>query len=196
MEITGSEMDRLISERGVHDPAVVEAMVAQFGAPVYRLALSFMRDAADAEDAAQETLIRAAAGLGRYQPGTNFKAWLLTITANTCRMNLRKRAARRALQTAWQALSGRDPGSAGIETQAVENETRSELWALVDGLDEKHRLVVVLRLAHGLSIAEISQVLQVNEKTVYSRLYTALERLRAQVRVRPEFDHLWNEVQP
>jgi DNA-directed RNA polymerase specialized sigma24 family protein len=56
--------------------------------------------------------------------------------------------------------------------------------------------VVVLRLVHDLPVSEISQVLGINEKTIYSRLYDGLARLRGQMRMRPEFSHFWDEVQP
>jgi RNA polymerase sigma-70 factor (ECF subfamily) len=171
-------------------------MLVEYGAPVYRLALSILRDPADAQDAAQDTFMQAGAALHRYQVGTNFKAWLLKIAVNNCRMTLRKRAAQRALQQAWESLTKLASRQPGTEAQVLQDETRDELWDLVEGLDGKHRLVVVLRLAHDMTVSEISQVLGVNEKTVYTRLYDAFARLRAQIRMRPEFAHLWDEVQP
>ena len=189
-------MDRLIGDRGVNDPAVMEAMVVEYSAPVYRLSLSILCDPADAQDCAQNTFMQAAAGLHRYQVGTNFKAWLLKIAVNNCRMTLRKRAARRVLQQAWESLTNLAPRQPGTEAQVVQNETRAELWDIVDCLDEKHRLVVVLRLAHDMTVSEISQVLGVNEKTVYTRLYDAFAFLRVQIRILPKFAHLWDEVQP
>lgn len=189
-------MDRLIGDHGVKNPAVLEAMLDEYGAPVYRLALSILRDPVDSQDAAQDTFVQAAAALHRYQLGTNFKAWLLKIAVNNCRMTLRKRAVRRTLQHAWESLISLSPRHPGIEAQVVQSETRTELWSLVDGLDEKHRLVVVLRLAHDMSVSEISQLLGVNEKTVYTRLYDAFARLRTQIRMRPELAYLEDEVQP
>jgi len=196
MDMIRGDMDRLIGDHGVNDPAVLEAMVVEYGAPVYRLALSILRDPADAQDAAQDTFMQAAAALRRYQVGTNFKAWLLKIAVNNCRMTLRKRAARRALQQAWETLTSLTPRQPGTEAQVVLDETRDELWSIVDGLDEKHRLVVLLRVAHDMTVSEISQVLGLNEKTVYTRLYDAFARLRVQIRIRPEFAHLWEVVQP
>ncbi len=196
MDILRTDIDRMIGDHGVNDPAVVEAMIAEFSTPIYRLALSILRDPADAQDAAQDTFMQASAALPRYQVGTNFRAWLFTIAVNNCRMILRKRAARRAFQQAWQALTSLASRQGSTEALVVQDETRAELWNIVDSLDEKHRLVVVLRLAHDLTIREISQVLGVNEKTVYTRLYDALARLRAQIRTRPEFAHLRDEVQP
>lgn len=188
-------MDRLIGDRGVNDTAVMEAMVDEYRAPVYRLALSILRDPADAQDVAQDTFIQAAAGLHRYQVGTNFKAWLLKIAINNCHMIWRKRVARWALQQAWESLKNLGSNKLSTEAQVVQDETRDELWTLVDNLNEKHRLVVVLRLAHEMTVSEISQVLGVNEKTVYTRLYDAFAQLRAQIKIKPEFAHLRDEVQ-
>jgi DNA-directed RNA polymerase specialized sigma24 family protein len=56
--------------------------------------------------------------------------------------------------------------------------------------------VIILRVAHNLPVSEISQVLGVNEKTVYTRLYAALARLRVQLRMRPEYGRDWDKVQP
>jgi RNA polymerase sigma-70 factor (ECF subfamily) len=196
MDVLRGNMDRLIGDRGVKDPAVVEAMMVEYSAPLYRLALSILRDPEDAQDAVQDTFIQAAAGMHRYQVGTNFKAWLFKIAVNTCLQDLRKRRARGVLQQAWQALARQSSPQSVTEAHVEQAETRVELWNLVEGLDEKHRLVIVLRLAHDLTVGEISQVLGVNEKTVYTRLYSAFARLRTQIRLRPEFAHLWDEVQP
>ena len=189
-------MDRLIGDHGVNDTAVMEAMVDEYRAPVYRLALSILRDPADAQDVAQDTFIQAAAGLHRYQVGTNFKAWLLKIAINNCHMIWRKRAARNALQQTWESLIHLGSNLISAEAQVVQDETRVELWTLVDNLKEKHRLVIILRLAHDMTVNEISQVLGVKEKTVYTRLYDAFARLRIQIRQRPEFADLWDKVQP
>jgi RNA polymerase sigma factor (sigma-70 family) len=196
MDMIRGDMDRLIGDHGVNDPAVTEAIVSEYGASIYRLALSILRDPGDSQDATQDTLIQATAALHRYQLGTNFKAWLLKIAVNNCRMMLRKRAARRALQQALDSITRLAPRQPTTETHVVQGETRYELWNIVDDLDDKHRLVVVLRLAHDMTVAEISQVLGVNEKTVYSRLYEAFSRLRVQLQIRPEFAYLWDEVHP
>jgi len=189
-------IDRLIGDHGVNDPAVMEAIMVEYGAPIHRLALSILRDPADAQDATQDTFVQASLALYRYQVGTNFKAWLQKIAINNCRMILRKRAARLALHQAWEAFTNLVSRQPSIETQVVQHETRDELWDIVDELDEKHRLVVVLRLAHDMTVKEISQALRMNEKTVYTRLYDAFARMRSQIRTRPEFAHLWNEVKP
>jgi RNA polymerase sigma factor (sigma-70 family) len=63
----------------------------------------------------------------------------------------------------------------------------------VDELGSKHRLVVILRLGQDLSIQEISQVLGISEKTVYSRLYDAYKQLRQKIKFSTEHASYWNE---
>jgi RNA polymerase sigma factor (sigma-70 family) len=134
MDTIRCEIDRLISDRGVNDPAVMEAMVVEYGAPIYRLAFSILRDPADAQDATQEAFMQASAALHRYQVGTNFKAWLLKIAVNNCRMTLRKRATHRALHQAWESFTNLVSRQPGIEAQVMQDETRDELWDIVDKL--------------------------------------------------------------
>lgn len=186
-------MDNLLLSRAAGDPAIVEAMVRDYRAPVYRLALSILHDTNDAEDAVQDIFVRAALALSRYQVGTNFKAWLYTIAVNTCRDYLRKRAARATLNQAWNAIQSFAARPPDPEASAIQNESRARLWQLVDQLSEKHRLAVILRLVHDLSIQEISQILEINEKTAYSRLYDAFKKLRQRIKNSPEYEILWNE---
>jgi RNA polymerase sigma-70 factor (ECF subfamily) len=64
------------------------------------------------------------------------------------------------------------------EDAAIQNEKEAALWQSLNRLDERHRIVVILRYFHELSIAEISDILAVNEGTIHSRLHTAREKLR------------------
>ena len=64
------------------------------------------------------------------------------------------------------------------EESAIRNEQEAAIWNSLNALDERHRIVVVLRYFHELSIAEISQILSVNEGTIHSRLHSAREKLR------------------
>jgi RNA polymerase sigma-70 factor (ECF subfamily) len=60
----------------------------------------------------------------------------------------------------------------------IHTEEEAAIWDELNKLDERHRMVVVLRYFHDLSIAEISDMLEIHEGTVHSRLHTARERLR------------------
>jgi RNA polymerase sigma-70 factor, ECF subfamily len=195
MDLTRGDVDNLLTSRAADDPIIIETMVRDYRAPIYRLALSILRDANDAEDAVQDTFVRASLALNRYQVGTNFKSWLYTIGVNTCRDYLRKRSSRATLHQVWQAIQSFAAHPPGPEESAIHNESRAQLWDLVDQLNEKHRLVVILRLVNDLSIQEISQILDVNEKTVYSRLYDAFKNLRRRMKASPEFEVYLNEFQ-
>jgi RNA polymerase sigma factor (sigma-70 family) len=193
MAITRDDVEDLLRSRPADDAQVFKAMVAAYRTPLYRLALSVLNDADEAEDAVQDTFVRAARALDRYQVGTNFKAWIYTIAVNTCRDYLRKRAARAMVSQVWGAIQSLAPRAPDPEAAAIQNESRARLWDLVNQLGEKHRLVVILRLGQDLSIREISQILEINEKTVYSRLYEAFRQLRQKIKFSAEHANYWNE---
>jgi RNA polymerase sigma-70 factor (ECF subfamily) len=173
-----SEIDRLLRCHHTDDPAIVETMIEHCYAIVFGVAISILRDPDDAKDATQDTFLTVMTKLEQYEVGTNFRAWLYTIAVNTCRGYLRKRKAQanlKRLLMPLQAIAGRPPGP---EASALRTETRYHLWAAVNELDERHRITVILRMGHGLSVREIAQVLGIREKTVYSRLYDAFRKLR------------------
>ncbi len=170
------DIDSLIRQGPGSEAQVIDAMVATYRAGLGRLAAAYLGDADEAEDAVQQVFIAAAGKLASYQPGTNFKAWLYTIAANTCRGMLRKRQRRRALLNLLRWLGPEI--DAGPEEAAQERDSRRWLWSAVGRLDEKHRMAVILRYQQGLSIQEMAQALGVPEKTAYNRLYDAFQKLR------------------
>ena len=143
--MSSCSIDDLLRCHPGDDPAVIEAIVTEYRAPVYRLACALLDDPAEADDATQETFIAAALHIERYQPGTNFRAWLLTITANACKGRLRKRKVRQGLQNTLIALHLLRSRPASPEQSAIQNEASRLLWQAVDALDEKHRLPLILR---------------------------------------------------
>jgi RNA polymerase sigma-70 factor (ECF subfamily) len=165
-------------EQLVSDPLVSEALVEQYYAFVFRLALSILDDADEAEDAAQETFIAAVSNLDRYRGESSLKTWLYSITLNTCRGHLRKRKARNAMRRTWYALQSLMSNPPTPEESAERSETDTLLWQAVDDLDDKQRLTVILRYAHNLSAPEIAEILDISEGTVHSRLHYARRKLR------------------
>lgn len=188
-----SRIDELLERFPPSNPLVIEAVVQDYRAPVYRLALSILDHPDEAEDATQETFIQVAAHLDRYQVGSNFRAWLFTIAVNLCRGYLRKRSTQARLQQTLAALGSLIGTSRGMEAGLVQEQTQDEIWDLVDQLPEKQRMVVILRLAHDLKIAEIAQILDIPPKTVYSRLYDAFRNLRGQLARSASHRHIVEE---
>jgi RNA polymerase sigma-70 factor (ECF subfamily) len=158
--------------------ADIESLVTAHYHYVHRLALSILDDPDEAEDAAQEAFIAASRGLTSFRGQSEVKTWLTSIAVNACRGRLRKRKARQVLTVTLQSLHLASSSPPSIESQTVQREADLQLWQAVDALDEKHRLVVILRYVHELSTVEIATVLDISLGTVHSRLFYARQQLR------------------
>lgn len=144
----------------------------------FRTAYLITRNAADAEDVAQDALVKAHRALGRFRPGAPFRPWLLAIVANEAR-NRRRAAGRRqglALRAAGEAASG--DAAPSPEAVTVAADERRQLLEAVDRLPDDQRLAVACRYLLDLSEQETADVLGVPVGTVKSRLSRALDRLR------------------
>jgi len=161
------------------DEASIERLVANHHLEVYRLALSILDDPAEAGEAAQEALIAALADLDSYRGDSAFTTWLYTITLNISRRRLHKqRALSRLKQTLQTILRIQNETTKSVEDEVIQDETEAVLWEALQGLDEKHRLPMILRYYLDLPIDEIARILGIRQGTVYSRLFTARERMR------------------
>lgn len=158
--------------------ADIESLVSTHYAYIRRLALSILDDPDEADDAAQEVFIAANRGLASFRGQAEVKTWLTSIAINTCRGRLRKRKARQSLAATLQSLHLARPALPSPETLTVQREADRQLWQGVDALDDKHRLVVILRYVHELSTAEIAAALEISQGTVHSRLFYARQRLQ------------------
>jgi RNA polymerase sigma-70 factor (ECF subfamily) len=178
---------QLIERCRAGDAPAIEALVRAHEQAVYRLALSILDDPAEADEAAQDSFVTALRALKTYRGESAFTTWLYAITLNVCRARLRRRRTWGRLMDSLRALL-RVGGDAPADPEAVviQNEADAELWNAVTALDEKHREPIILRYYQGFSTAEIAQVLGISEGTVHSRLFTARERLRAQLKEQAE----------
>jgi RNA polymerase sigma-70 factor, ECF subfamily len=170
----------LISECIAGNEAAIEMLVRQYETSVFRLALSIIGDQAEANEITQETFISALRSLSSYQEKQSFKAWLYTIALNQSRSHLRKRKTLERLRTTLNSLFRVETQKQVMPEESVmQNDNEAEIWKALNQLDEPFRVVVILRYFHELSIAEISEILSINEGTIHSRLHTARARLRS-----------------
>ena len=160
------------------DVDAYERIVETYQGIAFRVAYVVCGDEADAEDAAQEGLVKAFRALPRFRPGAPLRPWLLQIVANEAR-NRRRSAGRRA-NLALRAAAETRPGDAAPSPEAavLGAEQRAELLAAVKGLREEERLVVACRYFLELSEAETATALDLRPGTVKSRLSRALDHLR------------------
>jgi len=155
-------------------PRDFEDLVRQHLEIAFRVAYLITRNAADAEDATQDGLVKAWRAFGRFRPGAPMRPWLLKIVANEARNRRRSTGRREAL--ALRASPGEAAPSP--EEAAVAAEEQVRLLAALDGLKEDHRLVLACRHLLDLSEAETAAALGVRIGTVKSRTARALDALR------------------
>lgn len=141
---------------------------------------------ADAEDLVQETMTRAYAGFGSYQPGTNTRAWLYQILHNTFISGYRKRQ-RRAVEVPssdlpdWQRASRQMHQGArqrAAEDEALESLPDPLIKAAMESLPEPFRKAVYYADVHGYRYDELARILNCPRGTVTSRLARGRRRLR------------------
>jgi RNA polymerase sigma-70 factor (ECF subfamily) len=169
----------LVAECIAGNEDAIEMFVRQYETGVFRLALSIIGDQAEAHEITQETFIAALRSLPSYQERKSLKAWLYTIALNHSRSHLRKRKVVERLTTTLTSIFRIETQKQiSPEEELIQNEKEAAIWNSLNQLDERHRIVVILRYFQELSIAEISQVLSVNEGTIHSRLHNAREKLR------------------
>jgi len=145
---------------------------------VYNLAYRMLGERGEAEDAAQETFLRAYAHLSRYDADRPFRTWLLSIASNHCIDRLRKRRLK------WLSLDEPLPPHPTLTSHEIEpedavitNERGAAIQQLLDELSPEYRAAVVLRYWYDLSYTEIAEVLNTTESAVKSRLFRARQAL-------------------
>lgn len=157
--------DRLVRKAQAGDRDAFARLVEEHRHRLLTLAARELGSAADAEDAVQETLIRAWRALPRFRAESAFSTWLYRICLNAVH-DQRARGARGGgvpLDDVAEPVSPRDP--------IAEGELSGELKRALAGLDETYRTAVLLYDVLGRSYAEIAEVLGVPEGTVKSRIF-------------------------
>lgn len=154
-------------------------LVECYQLPVYNLAYRLLGDKMEAEDAAQETFLRAFAGLSSYQCHRSFSTWLLSITAHICIDQLRHNGLLKVEMLGDRALSDDtlDP-----ETVTLQHERTKTLQTVLQHLPPHYRQLIHLRYWNELSYHEMSQVTGITENAVKSRLHRARHVLARMLR--------------
>jgi RNA polymerase sigma-70 factor (ECF subfamily) len=140
---------------------------------LYRLAGLLLGDAADAEDATQEALLRAWLSAGSLHDMSHVQAWLDRILVNVCRDRLRRRQRIRLIVLTDDAPARSDPFQVVLD--------RDEVLRAMTQLDADQRIVVVLHYWAGLTLTDIAVRMGWPAGTVKSRLHHALERMRRRI---------------
>jgi RNA polymerase sigma-70 factor (ECF subfamily) len=158
--------------------------VVPFRGQLYPAALRMTKNVSDAEDLVQETLAKAYAAFHQFQPGTNLRAWLHRILANTFINSYRKKRREPVAELAadgsdWQLEFGAAAGLArSAEAEALERLADSDILAALRDLPEDFRMAVYLADIEGYPYKEIAEIMGSPIGTVMSRLHRGRARLR------------------
>lgn len=156
----------------IGDAEAFTSLVETYQRPVYNLCYRMLGDAGDAEDAAQETFLRAYMSLNRYDKNRPFGTWLLSIAAHYCIDQIRKR--RVALVSVDDDPQYELPDTLpGPESTVSRREEQHKVHALLDKIGPTDRAAVVMYYWYDLSYEEIADALSLTVSAVKSRLHRA-----------------------
>lgn len=161
------------------DKHAFSRLVQAYQRPVYNLTYRMLGSIEEAEDAAQETFLRAYARLGQYDPTMKFSTWLFSIANHHCIDRLRKRRATHISIDDNPVLENMEGDLPQPEHSALGREQSLELQALIGLLEPEYRTPLVLRYWEELSYEEIAETMGMTVAAIKSRLYRARQQLMA-----------------
>jgi RNA polymerase sigma-70 factor, ECF subfamily len=182
----------LVARAQTGDLDAFEALANRHEHRVYSLALRMLRQEQDAEDVTQQTFLSAMENLGRFRGDASFSTWLLRIATHAALKVIRKR---KGLDTVSLEQATEEEDSYGTiphpeyiadwrqspEELVRKNEVQRLLGDALAKLDEKHRLVFLLRDVEGLSVKEAAEALGLSEANIKVRLLRARLQLREEL---------------
>jgi len=154
-------------------------IVETFQKPVYSLCYRMLGNAQDAEDAAQETFIRAYKSMHRFDLKRPFSTWLLSIAAHYCIDQIRK-ARIKLISIEELSIPELPDRDLGVEIKLSQKEEREKIRILLEALSPTDRACVVMYYWHEFSYDEICDALSLSQSAVKSRLHRARREMARQ----------------
>jgi RNA polymerase sigma-70 factor, ECF subfamily len=189
----GAPDDRELVRRGqAGDKEAFEELVRRHQHRVFAVAGGILRRREDVEDIAQQVFVKAYFSLKRFDQRAAFSTWLYKITVNECWDLLRKKKVRPLLyesdlsEEQVQQFSASETLDSGAQDVSDKLEAQQQVENLLQGLDERDRVMLILKEVEGFAIGEIAEILDLNANTVKVRLFRARRRIVNQVRRRKE----------
>jgi RNA polymerase sigma-70 factor (ECF subfamily) len=162
-------------------------LVARHQHRASRLALYYLRDRAESDEAVQDAFVKAFLNLRGFDATLSFEVWFTRILINGCLDRLKARARRSRWMLPWHDHAGTAAPAVGPspEDAVLRGEARRALRAAIDRLPDRQRLVVVLTHLDGWPTSEVSALTGIRESTVRVHLFRAMKRLRRVLGGRP-----------
>lgn len=143
-----------------------EVFAKEYMDMIYRVAYSWTKDSNDANDVTQEVLIQLFKTKKEFESGSHIKNWLIRVTINQCKMLFR---------SPWKKMEDIDEYAQSL---GFEDESCLGLFQAVMSLDKKYRIPLMLLYYEGYSTKEISDIMDIPEKTVSTRIFRAKAKLK------------------
>ena len=167
------------------EESAFEELVLKYQDRIYNLCRHMLSNAHDAEDAAQDTLIKAYQNLKKFRPEASFYTWLYRIAVNTC-LDYKKRPLFESIfkfsdkgeEFTLEQVSAEPSPERLYESKQLEQALYKSLGKLSPNL----RMVIILKEIEGLSYEEIAGILDVSIGTVKSRISRAREKLKQRLK--------------
>ena len=170
----------LVGRMRARDGSAVTDLASLYGPRIQQLAFRYLRNWEDAEEVAQDVLLKVYRKIEAFRGDAALSSWIYRITFNTAMSRLRSVRASRAAEIAPPETHGDAPEATPAEPadwsdladeQVMRAEMRRELVGALQHLPAVYRVPVLLRDIHGLSTEEASAVLRVKPQTLKSRLH-------------------------
>ena len=175
----------LIKRTRAGDQQAFARLVEQYQSQVYNLCYRMLGNAADAEEAAQETFLRAFSRLKTYDESRKFSSWLLSIGSHYCIDRLRRR------RFTWTDIDDLAPKLESPrhddrpEQAYLQTEMADEVQRMLGKLSPLYRTVLILRYWQHASYEEMGEILEISESAVKSRLHRARKAMADVIKERP-----------
>ena len=182
MRDQGSERE-LIGRIQAGDSGAVTDLASTYGPRIQQLAMRYVRNWEDAEEVAQDVLLKVSRKIGAFRGDSALSSWIYRITFNTAMSRLRASRVRRNADAAAMAETGtghdrdqraqREPAdwSSMADDEVMRGEMRKRLIVALQELPQVYRVPVLLRDIQGLSTEEAAAVLRIKPQTLKSRLH-------------------------
>jgi RNA polymerase sigma-70 factor (ECF subfamily) len=187
----GTPDDReLVRRAQAGDKEAFEELVRRHQHRVFAVAGGILRRREDVEDVAQQVFVKAYFSLKRFDQRAAFSTWLYKITVNECWDLLRKKKVRPLVYESdlSEEQAGQFTAAERLESGAQDVsdklEAQQQVENLLQGLDERDRMMLILKEVEGFAIDEIAEILNLNANTVKVRLFRARRRIVNQARKR------------
>ena len=168
------------------DGTAYRGLVEKYQTRIYQVVYGIVRNPEDARDITQDAFVKAYKNLGKFRLESSFYTWIYRIASNLAIDLTRKQKRRQTTSGFDESIATKDGDGMMLEQHTHDSPRkvveRKELYGLImDALDKlpgEQKQIIVLREVEGMSYKEISDVMEIPEGTVMSRLYYARKKLQ------------------